>query len=230
MQGMQSVSAASIDARVNFIRKTYLTLTIAIFAFIGLEFAIFQIPGHEKLVALMLGGRWSWLIVLGLFMGVGWLANWWAQQAENPVLAYAGLALYVVAEAIIFLPILYIAANFSEPDVIPTAGLITMIVFAALTVTVFATKKDFSFLRTGLVVATFVAMGVIVASIIFGFSLGILFSGIMVLLASGYILYYTSNVLHHYHPSQHAAAALALFSAVALLFWYVLRIVMALRE
>ncbi len=224
---MESVSAASIDARVAFIRKTYLTLTAAVFAFVALEFTIFQIPGHEQLVALMLGGQWSWLIVLGLFMAVSSLANWWAMRAENPVMAYGGLGLFVVAEAVIFLPMLYIAANFSSPDTIPMAAIITLIVFAALTVSVFVTKKDFSFLRTGLTIASFAAMGIIVAGLIFGFSLGLFFSGAMVLLASGYILYYTSNVLHHYHPSQHAAAALALFSALGLLFWYILQLVMA---
>lgn len=229
-QNMQAVSAASIDERVSFIRKTYTNLFFAILAFIGIEFLIFQIPGHEKVAQMMFSSGFGWLVVLGLFMGVGWLANWWAHKAENPLMAYGGLVLYVVAEAIIFMPLLYVAATYSSPDVIPIAGVLTMIVFAGLTVSVFVTKKDFSFLRTGLMIASFVAMGAIVAGIIFGFNLGLFFSVIMVVLASGYILYYTSNVLHHYQTNQHAAAALALFSAVALLFWYILRIVMVARD
>ena len=52
----------------------------------------------------------------------------------------------------------------------------------------------------------------------------------MVILAAGYVLYYTSQVLAHYNPNQYVAAALALFSAVALMFWYVIRILMKLRE
>ena len=48
----------------------------------------------------------------------------------------------------------------------------------------------------------------------------------MVVLMSGYILYYTSNVMLHYRTDQHVAAALALFAAVATLFWYILQIVM----
>ena len=70
----------------------------------------------------------------------------------------------------------------------------------------------------------------IVISIIAGFNLGILFSVAMVLLAAGYVLYYTSQVLAHYNPQQYVAAALALFSAVALMFWYIIRILMKLRE
>jgi FtsH-binding integral membrane protein len=52
----------------------------------------------------------------------------------------------------------------------------------------------------------------------------------MVVLASGYILYHTSNVLHHYGTEQYVAAALALFASVALLFWYVLQLFMSLQQ
>ena len=48
----------------------------------------------------------------------------------------------------------------------------------------------------------------------------------MVILMSGYILYYTSNVMPHYRTDQHVAAALALFAAIATLFYYILEIVM----
>jgi hypothetical protein len=36
--------------------------------------------------------------------------------------------------------------------------------------------------------------------------------------------------LHHYHPDQHVAASLALFAVIALMFWYVLRILMRLNR
>jgi len=79
-------------------------------------------------------------------------------------------------------------------------------------------------------VGGFAAIGLIVCGTLFGFQLGTLFSAGMVALSAGYILYYTSNVLHHYRTDQHVAAALALFAAVALLFWYILRLVMALSR
>jgi FtsH-binding integral membrane protein len=52
----------------------------------------------------------------------------------------------------------------------------------------------------------------------------------MIAYAAGAILYNTSNVLHHYRPDQHVAASLALFASVALLFWYVLQLVIALSD
>ena len=71
----------------------------------------------------------------------------------------------------------------------------------------------------GLIVGI-VALGVIVLSMFMGFNLGIIFVAAMLLLAGGYILYDTSNILHHYRIGQHVAASLALFASVALMFWY----------
>ena len=223
---------ASVDERAAFIMKTYLHLVGAVFAFVFLEVAIFASGIDELFVGLLFGagdGRFAWLIVLGLFIGAGWVANRWAMNSTSPMMAYAGLGLYVFVEAIVFIPLLYMAVNFADATVLPSAALETLVLFGGLTGVVFLTRKDFSFLKGILGVAALGAMGVIVASLIFGFSLGVLFSGAMVVLAGGYTLYYTSNVLHHYRTDQHVAAALALFSAIALMFYYVLRIFMSRR-
>ena len=73
-------------------------------------------------------------------------------------------------------------------------------------------------------------MGFILVAIIFNFQLGAVFLYAMIALACGYILYDTSNVLHHYRVGQHVAAALALFASVALLFWYVVQLFMSRRR
>jgi FtsH-binding integral membrane protein len=217
--------------RVSFIRKTYAHLGGAILLFVVLEWALIHSPLRDPLLHAMLGSRFSWLIVLGAFVAVSYIADKWARTASSVPMQYAGLALYVVAEAVIFLPLLYIAAYYAkDQDLIPKAGLITGVVFAGLTGTVFLTKSDFSWMRQALMLGGLAALALIVASILFGFTLGTIFCFAMVVLASGYILYYTSNVLHHYPIGSHVAAALALFSAVALLFWYVLRILMDRRR
>jgi hypothetical protein len=227
-ENMIELSAAdsSPEERVAFVRKTYAHLAAAVLAFVVIEYLLMNSPIAEPLVATMIGGRWSWLIVLGMFMGVSWLANWWANSQTSQAMQYLGLGLYVIAEAIVFLPILYIA-NYAFEGAIPNAAIVTLGLFAALTAIVFFTRKDFSFLGPILMIGGFVAMGVIVASIAFGFSLGTLFAGIMVLFAAGAILYDTSNVLHHYRPTQHVAASLSLFASVGLLFWYILRLFMS---
>jgi FtsH-binding integral membrane protein len=121
---------------------------------------------------------------------------------------------------------LYIAKGMN-PAIIPSAAFATLGLFGALTAVVFITRKDFSFLRTGLIFGGLAAMGLIVVAIVAGFTLGPIFTYAMIALACGYILYHTSNVLHHYRIGQHVAASLALFASVALLFWYILRLFMS---
>jgi FtsH-binding integral membrane protein len=222
---------ADVDARVGFIRKTYLHLAGAVFAFTAIEAVLLNLPQTPQFVELMMrGGQYSWLIVLGAFIGVSYLANYWANSSTSVGMQYLGLSLYVVAEAVIFLPLLYFASEFGGPDVIPMAGLITLVLFFGLTLIVFLTRQDFSFLRIGLGIAGFAAIGLIACSIIFGFQLGMIFTAAMIVFACGYILYDTSNVLHHYRIGQHVAASLALFASVALLFWYMVRLVMSLTS
>ncbi len=225
------VVAADADAteRAAFIRRTYLHLGAAILAFVGLEAVLLNLPGIDRLVQTMVGGK-GWLLVLALFMGASWIADKWARSDVSEGMQYLGLGLYVVAEAIIFLPLLYFAAYVSgDSALIPMAGIITGLLFAGLTATAFLTGADFSFLKGVLIVGGFIAMGVIVCSILFGFSLGIIFSAIMILFAACSILYTTSNVLLHYRTDQHVAASLALFAGVMLLLWYVLRLLSSLR-
>ena len=217
-----SAASAAPEERASFIRKTYLHLAAAIGAFILLEAYLFNSGMAQTIAQTMFG--FSWFIVLALFMGVSFLANWWAHSSTSKPLQYLGLGLYIVAEAIIFVPLLFIASEFSGGDTIVKAGIVSLGLFGGLTATVFITKKDFSFLGPILAIGGFIALGFIAASLIFGFTLGSLFAFIMVGFAATAILYSTSNVLHQYHPTQHVAASLSLFASVALLFWYILTI------
>jgi FtsH-binding integral membrane protein len=230
--GYGSAATAEPSERALFIRRTYSHLAGAILAFIALEAILLTAiaPYKEDVLNALLVSRFSWLIVLAAFMGASWLAQTWARSETSRAIQYVGLGLYVVAEAIIFLPLLIIAANYSGPNVIPTAGILTLAVFGGLTITVFVTRKDFSFLAPILSVGSLIALGLIVISCIVGFDPGVFFAAAMVALMSGYILYYTSNVMHHYRTDQHVAAALALFAAVATLFWYILQIVMRMNR
>jgi FtsH-binding integral membrane protein len=222
---------AEASERVAFIRRTYAHLAGAILVFVGLECILLNLPVVQDAMFRMLGtGGYSWLIVLGLFMVVSWLANTWAHSETSVAIQYLGLGVYTVAEALIFLPLLYIANRYA-PGSISTAAILTLAVFGGLTVSVFVTRKDFSFLGPILWMGSLLALGFIVVACLLPINLGMVFSFAMVALLSGYILYYTSAVLHHYRTDQHVAAALALFSSIATLFWYILRIVMeASRE
>ncbi len=221
---------APAEERAAFIRRTYQHLGVAILAFIALEVFFFKTGLADSMARTMLGGRLTWLLVLGGFMLVSWIAEKWAESDTSQQMQYLGLGLYVLAESILFVPLLWIAARFASPDVIPMAGLITTLLFVGLTVTAFTTRADFSWMGSILKIGGCVALGVIVCSLTFGFNLGLIFSGVMVVFAGGAILYTTHNIMEHYNTNQHVAASLALFASVALLFWYVLRILIALSS
>ena len=219
------------EERATFIRKTYLHLAGAVLIFALMEAYLVTSGAGRAIASTMLGGRWSWLIVLAVFMGISMLAQWWANSQTSKPLQYAGLALFIVAESIIFLPLLFMASVRSNSlEIFAQAGITTIGLFLGLTAVVFLTRKDFSFLGPILAVGGFVALGFIAAGILFGFSLGSFFAFAMVAFAGGAILYDTSNVLHRYNTNQHVAASLSLFASVALLFYYILRIFMGSRN
>ncbi len=212
--------------RAQFIRKTYLLLAAALMAFVVLE-GFLWVSGAALgiLSVLTMGGSMGWLVVLAAFMGVSFLANKWAMSDTSSVTQLLGLGLYVVAEAVIFVPLIgYAMMASGDMTVLAKAGIVTLGLFLGLTATVFLTRSDFSFLGPILAIGGFLALGFIVASALFGFSLGSVFAFVMVAFAGTAILYNTSNVLHRFNTNQHVAASLTLFASIALLFWYILSI------
>ena len=213
------------NSRADFITRTYNHLIGAIFAFTGLEIYLFKSGLAETIARKMLSV--NWLFILGGFMIIGWIASRAAHTARSLPAQYAALAAYVVAEALIFVPLLYVAATSVGVSVIKSAAYVTIFSFIGLSAIAHITKKDFSFLR-GIVMWGFViALVLIVAGVMFGFQLGVYFSVAMVALAGCAILYDTSNIIHHYPDDRYVGAALELFASVAVMFWYVLRIFMS---
>ena len=231
LQSSQPLAAdLSPDARAQFISRTYAHLAGSVLAFVALEFVLLNSPVADGMLSLLGMGRLSWLVVLGAFMGITYLAQRMADSAVSQGMQYAGLGLYITAEAFIFVPLLLVASRMAHTNVVPEAAAITGALFLGITVVAFTTKKDFSFLGAILKIGGFVALGLIVTSAIFGFNLGVLFSAVMVVFAGAAILYDTSNIMHRYGTHQHVAASLSLFASVMLLFWYILRLLMSIRR
>lgn len=221
------VSQISEIERAEFYRKTYMHVAVAILAFGAVEYLLLKTIPLETVLS-MVTGKYIWLAVIGVF----WLASMLATKLSFSVsknTQYLGLGLYVLIEAVIFLPMLGIASLYA-PEIITQAALVTAFMFAGLTAAVFMTNKDFSFLRNIIVIGGFVALGVIVVGAIFGFNLGLWFSLAMVGLASASILYETYNIKNIYNKNQYVGAALQMFASIMLLFWYILRIFMSRRS
>jgi FtsH-binding integral membrane protein len=217
----RAVAETDVQTRARFIARTYGHLMGAVAAFVGLEVLYFQTGIAESVLRTMVGA--PWLLVLGAFVLVSWFASKAAATAESKVAQYAALGAYVVAESLIFVPLLYIA-NHKAPGVIASASLVTGLGFIGLTAIAFITRKDFSFLRGLLMWGGMGALLAIVGGAIFGFQLGTWFSVGMIVFAGAAILYDTSNVLQTYPEERYVSASLQLFASVMLLLWYVMRL------
>lgn len=215
------VAALGVEPRSTFIWRTYGHVAMAILAFGAIEVYLFDSGLAAAIVPWMLGV--NWLLILGAFMVVGWLASRTAHRVESKPMQYLALGGFVVAEAIIFLPLLYVAM-LTEPTIIESAAGVTLLGVAGLTAVAVITRKDFSFLRGMLVWGGMLALVAIVAGVLFGLHLGTWFSVAMIGFAGAAVLYDTSNVLHHYPEDRYVAAALELFASMALMFWYVLQL------
>lgn len=225
-QQVQNPIAEQRVDRSQFINKTYMHLLGAIFTFGALEYALFQTPYAEQMALFML--EKSWLAVLAAFIVVAWIASHVAHTVESKGAQYMALAGYIVAEAIIFIPMFYIALM-AGPEIITKAVLVTAGAFVALTAVAMMSGRDFTFLRSFLMWGGMIALGTIVMGIAVGFHLGTYFSMAMIGLAGASILYDTSKILRVYPDDRYVAAALELFASIALMLWYVLRLFLSRR-
>ena len=191
-----TINRADGNTRAQFIRRVYSHLALAILAFVLIESVILQLEITRTLSAKVLQAPFGWLMVLGGFMLVGFMGRRLA-LSQSRQMQYLGLGIYVLAEAIIFAPLLLLANAYAGGGVIVQAAIMTGLLFAGLTATAFITRKDFSFLGGILTIGGFVALGLIVCGVIFGLSLGLWFSVGMVAFAGAAILYSTSNIIHH---------------------------------
>jgi FtsH-binding integral membrane protein len=217
----------SIDSRAQFITRTYTHVVGGILGFILIEMGLFESGLAEQVARFMLG--FNWFLILGAFMLVGWLASRTAQTSSSIGMQYFAYAAYVVAEALIFVPLLYIA-DAKAPGAIDSATLITALGAGGLMVVAHRTRKDFSFLRAVLMWGGVVALLAMVGGAVFGFQLGTWFSVAMIGFAGAAVLYDTSNIINTYPEDRYVSAAMQLFASIALMFWYVLRLVMGNRN
>ena len=101
------VAYASETDRAEFYKKTYTHVAAAILAFIVVEWLLLSLVPARAILT-MLSGKMIWLFVLGLF----WLGSFVSEKLTFSLdrnKQYMGLALYVLIQALIFMPLMYMA-------------------------------------------------------------------------------------------------------------------------
>jgi FtsH-binding integral membrane protein len=219
---------ATLDeaTRSEFLSRVYQHLLAAVVAFVAFEALLINLGIAREIYELVSGGGGRWLIVLGGFMVVNWLATNAAHDILNPSRQYAGLFGMAAGEALIFAPFLHYVFEVEGggTTTVLAAAVITAIGFAGLSAVALVTRADLSFLRPILLWTGVCALVLIVAALLFGFELGVWFSVAMIALAGGSILYQTQTIMRRYPAEAYVGAAVQLFASVMLLFWYVLRL------
>jgi len=227
MDNYIELAQTTTEERAVFFRKTYTHVALGVLVFFLVEYLFLQSEAITNFALSLAEGR-MWLLMLGGFMLATSYGEKMAINSHDRNKQYLGYFIFIIAEAFIFIPMIYIALSMSNgADLIQQAAVLTIALFAGLSAVVIMTKKDFSFMKTGLTIASFIAIGLVIAGTLFGFNMGLWFSVGMILLAGGTILYQTSNLVHKYSKDQYVAAALGLFASLMLMFWYILRIFMS---
>ena len=242
-----AVATLGVSDRVTFLRKTYAHLGASLIAYALVTVGMMKYMTDFSLTisGFRGGGLGGALLVFGVFivgmMGIRRLAV----SETSRGLQYLGLGLGIVMYSAISQSIIwYVLIKFGNrmdlmgPDgvraamsakaglVIGEAGVVTLAIFLGLTLTVFITKKDFSFLRGMLSIASFAVIGLGLSAMIFGggVTMSLVYSSLVIVLMAGYILWATSALLTQVRPTQHVGAALMLFTMVITLFIQVLNI------
>ena len=219
---MSPVAQLSVEDRSTFIWKCYAHVVGAILVFAAIEVYFFRSGIAEAIFTPMMS---NWWMVMGAFILGGWGATHVAHRVQSKNAQYAAFAGFIVLESLIFAPMLWYA-YLKNPGVIDSAVGITVVGSVGLIATAMITRKDFSFLRGMLVWGFMLALVAIIGSFIFGFHLGTWFSVAMIGFAGAAVLYDTSNIMLHYPEDKYVAASMQLFASIAMMFWYILRLLL----
>ena len=230
-----AVATLGVSDRVAFLRKSYGLLGGALIVWAAASAYIFRYMPEMSFK----WSRWAltgynWFAVIGLLIASGMLAQWLARSNTSRTIQYIGLGVEVAAWTFLLQPMLWVLFIKFKPAgaaaLLAQGTVATLAIFVGLTATVFITKKDFSFLRGVVTVGMFAALGIIVASILFGFTLGLVFTGLLIALLALKILYDTSLMMNYFPPTHYVSAALMLFGTVATLFWNIMVFLMRMRS
>ena len=237
------VDVAPVEERVSFYRRTYAHVAGALLGFAALLALFFVGFDQQTGIAFVLAkslfgmlqslGAWSWLLVMVAFWVGTMVAQGLATNRASVAAQYSGLGLYVLLQALIFIPLLAIVhmktGGHMAQILLPACSLTGALV-VGLTLSVYMTSTDFSFLRTIIVIGSVVALALVLLSAFGLFALGTWFALAMILLMATAILYQTWVIKTQLTTGDHIIAAFMLFSSIVTLLWYVISFFLGRRE
>jgi FtsH-binding integral membrane protein len=220
---------AAVNERMGFIRRTYLHLLGEIGAVGLVTWITLQTPALSRIAVGLLSNM---LFYFAAFFGVALVSRKLMAGERSAATQYVGAGLWVVLLGLLVAPLAMIVhAKTGSYDILGRGFLLTGCVFGGLSAYVFTTKKDFSFLGGALSMASLLLLGVAVISVFLGWGGGSpVWSILWVVLLGGWVLYDTSQVLHHRRVGQHVAASVDLLVDFVYLFIHIVLLLMRSRD
>jgi len=211
-----SVAEATLDIRMQFVRKVYAILTVQILLTVAASAVSFFSASYKNWIQSN-----QWMLWLSLFGSIGFmLLTFWKRKSYPTNLIFLGVFTALEAYTV------SVITSFYESKIVLEALVFTLGIFIALTLFACQTKYDF----TSWMPYLFGALWVLV---LFGFmamffpytskvELG--YGIVGALIFSAYILVDTQLVMRHYHVEEEIAAAISLYLDIINLFLSILRI------
>lgn len=200
----------SVEDRSAFISKVYTTLAISL--------VLTAIGAYQGLT---LPYSWYWPLIIANFVLM--LACQFLHRSYPLNIILLGLFTWVMG--LTLGPVLASYISIGAGEAIPFAAGSTAVVFGGLSAYAHFSKKDFSFLGGFLFMAIISMVVFSLVTMIFNIQFNqMIYSGLGVLVFSGYVLYDTSNLIRRYQSDQYVAATIALFLDIVNLFLFLLRL------
>lgn len=211
-----SVSEATVDIRMQFVRKVYAILTVQLLATSALSSVSFLSTTYKDWIQ-----NNQWMMWLSLFGAIGFmLLTYWKRKSYPTNLlflaGFTGFEAYSIS----------VIVSFYQSRVVLQAVVLTAALFIGLTIFACQSKYDFTswapYLFGGL--WALIMFGFMAAFFPGGRTVELVYSGVAALLFSGYILVDTQLIMRHYHVEEEIAASISLYLDIINLFLAILRI------
>ena len=211
MEQTISQSRAAGIANSRIICNTYLLLTLTLLT-----------STITAAIAMNIGARpVNWLLMLAIFIGMPFVINRFRNSLWGLLLTFIFTAFmgYVIG------PILNLYLSLSHgPQIVTMAFGTTAAVFIGLSAYTFATKKDFSYMRSFLFTGLIVLLVAIIANIFLMIPLlSLTISSVAVIIMSGLILYDTSRMIHG-GETNYIMMTVSLYANIYVLFVHLLNL------
>ncbi|KAK3518046.1 hypothetical protein QTP70_033205 [Hemibagrus guttatus] len=216
-----NVATASVQIRMDFLRKVYTILSVQIILTTALS-ALFMfcepiknfVHSSPSLVLLSAIGSLFLIIALAVY------------RHQHPINLYLLLA-FTVLEAIS----VGTTVTFYEYSVVLQAFVLTSAVFVGLTAYTLQSKRDFSKLGAGLFAGLWI---LVIASFMriffYNDTVELVFAGAGALLFCGFIIYDTHILMRKLSPEEHILASINLYLDIVNLFLHILRILDSMKK